>query len=166
MSQHFCLTFLYSYEGGGKCLQGRASRMWGMNTCLPSWARLRSRTALCWQWYGQATASPPRKGWGGEAFWEHGARCAGVMAWAAHTRRGHEPWKQSLAWATEQARNEGRGQVPAGQLAWGHSCRETASLPSHPLEMRTIMDVVRPRWDESGPWQLGPSTDGLSISSC
>lgn len=79
------------------------------------------------------------------------------MAWAMYTRRGHELWKQSPAWATEQAGKEVRGQVLAGQLARGHSGTENASLRSHPLEMRAIMEIGRPRWDRPKPWGLGPS---------
>lgn len=58
---------------------------------------------------------PSEEGRGGEAFQECEARRAGVIGWPVHTRRGHEDWKQSRAWATEQAGKEVRRQGPAGR---------------------------------------------------
>lgn len=77
-----------------------------------------------------------------------------VMARVTHTRRGYEHWKQGPAWATAGW----KGGKRAGS-SWPRStARETASLPSQPLEIR-VTEIVRPWWDKLGPWGLGPSTN-------
>lgn len=68
-----------------------------------------------------------------EPFQECGARWSGVTARAVHTKRGHEPWKQGPAQATEQSRKEVRGQASVAQ---GQSASQL-------LEMTVIMGVFR-----------------------